>query len=100
TQALYQLYQTKILPQQQAAIAEDRKFELQLSPTDQEWMNAEVAKMLAARPHIELEKLALRTANGESHLRIAVDLANPGPTDQPSAEVAKNAIGLLDAKVV
>jgi len=100
TQALYQLYQTKILPQQQAAIAEDRKFELQLSPTDQEWMNAEVAKMLAARPHIELEKLALRTANGESHMRIAVDLANPGPTDQPSAEVAKNAIGLLDAKVV
>lgn len=100
TQALYQLYQTKILPQQQAAIAADRKFELQLSPADQEWMNAEVAKMLAARPHIELEKLALKTANGESHMRIALDLANPGPTDQPSAEIAKNAIGLLDAKVV
>ncbi len=100
TLALNELYQTKILPQQQAAIAADRTFELQLSPADQESMNAQVTKLLAARPHIELEKLALKTANGESHMRIAVDLANPGSTDQPSAEIAKNAIGLLDAKVV
>lgn len=100
SQALYQLYQTKIMPQQQAAMAEKRKFELQLSPADQQLMKDQVGKFLAAKPHIELEKLALKTAGGESHVRIAVDLANPGSTDQPSADLVKNAIALLEAKVV
>lgn len=100
TQALYQLYQTKILPQQQAAIAAERPFKLKLSATDQEWMNAEMAKLLAAKPHIELEKLSLKTANGESHLRIAVDLTDPGSLDQSSDEILKKTIGQLEAKLL
>jgi uncharacterized protein YdgA (DUF945 family) len=100
TQALYQLYQTKILPQQQAAIAAQQPFELQLSPTDQQWMDAEMAKLLAAKPHIELEKIGLKTANGESHLRIALDLADPGSLDQSQDQLALKSIGQLDARLV
>lgn len=100
TQALYQLYQTKIMPQQQAAALADRPFELNLSKADQEWMNAELEKLLAGKPHIELTKLGLKTANGESHMSLAVDLADPGKLDQQSsAALGRNAIGQLDAKL-
>lgn len=100
SQALYELYQTRILPQQQAANASGEKLELQLSPADQQLMDAQVIKLLAAKPHVELEKLALKTANGESHLRIAVDLTDTGATTQPSPDRVRNAIAQLDAKVV
>ncbi|WP_426118784.1 YdgA family protein [Pseudomonas sp. DSP3-2-2] len=100
TQALYQLYQTKILPQQQAAAAAGEPLQLALLPADQQLLDAEMAKLLAGKPHVELEKLSLKTANGESHVRVAVDLADPGSLDQPSSAVAAKSIGQLDAKVV
>jgi len=100
TQALYQLYQTKILPQQQAAAAAGEPLQLALLPADQQVLDTETAKLLAGKPHVELEKLSLKTANGESHVRVAVDLADPGSLDQPSSAVAAKSIGQLDAKVV
>lgn len=102
TQALYQLYQTKIMPQQQAAALAERPFELNLSKADQDWLNAELEKLLAGKPHVELSKLGLKTANGESHMSLAVDLADPGKLDQQesSADLGKNAISQLDAKLV
>jgi uncharacterized protein YdgA (DUF945 family) len=100
TQALYQLYQTRILPQQQAAAAAGEPLKLTLLPADQQLLDAQTARLLAGKPHIELEKLALKTANGESHMRVAVDLADPGSLDQPSSAIAAKSIGLLDAKVV
>ncbi|PYD09643.1 hypothetical protein ALQ93_03089 [Pseudomonas syringae pv. pisi] len=100
TQALYQLYQDKILPQQQQAVQEKRPFRLELSPADQELMNTQMKTLLAAKPHIELEKLSLKTSNGESHMRIAVDLADPGPLDQPSDALLKKSLGEVNAKVV
>lgn len=100
TQALYQLYQTRIMPQQQAAALADRPFELKLSQADQEWANAELQKLLAGKPHIELSKLGLKTTNGESHMSLAVDLADPGKLDQQgSADLGKNAISQLDARL-
>ncbi|RML38275.1 hypothetical protein ALQ96_04941 [Pseudomonas syringae pv. atrofaciens] len=100
TQALYQLYQDKILPQQQEAAQEKRPFRLELSPADQELMNTQMKTLLAAKPHIELEKLSLKTSNGESHMRIAVDLADPGPLDQPSDALLMKSLGEVNAKVV
>lgn len=100
TQALYQLYQTKIMPQQQAAALADRPFELNLSKADQDWANAELEKLLAGKPHVEMSKLGLKTANGESHMSLAVDLADPGKLDQQgSADLGKNAISQLDARL-
>lgn len=100
SQALYELYQTKILPQQQAATAAGQKLELQLSPADQQLMDAQVVKLLAAKPHVELEKLALKTANGESNLHIAVDLTDTGSANKPSPDRVRNAIAQLNARLV
>ncbi|WP_032622089.1 YdgA family protein, partial [Pseudomonas avellanae] len=100
TQALYQLYQDKILPQQQAAALEKRPFRMELNPADQELMNTQMKKLLVAKPHVELEKLSLKTSNGESHMRIAVDLADPGPLDQPSNVLLMKTLGEVNAKVV
>ncbi|MBC3957573.1 MULTISPECIES: YdgA family protein [Pseudomonas] len=100
TQALYQLYQNTIMPQQQAAILEERPFVLQLTPAERELMNAQLKTLLAGKPHIELEKLSLKTANGESHVRLAVDLTDPGSLDQPANALAIKSIGEAVAKVV
>ncbi|GAB0064042.1 hypothetical protein IBA8401_50750 [Pseudomonas syringae] len=49
TQALYQLYQDKILPQQQQAALEKRPFRLELNTADQELMNTQMKTLLAAK---------------------------------------------------
>ncbi|MEB0077743.1 YdgA family protein [Pseudomonas sp. CCI3.2] len=100
TQALYTLYQQKIQPQQQAAALAGVPVKLQLSDADQTQMNAELAKLLAAKPHIELEKVSLKTANGESHFSLAMDLKNPGPLDQPVPDLVNKMLTELDAKLL
>ncbi|WP_249583077.1 YdgA family protein [Pseudomonas viridiflava] len=100
TQALYQLYQNTILPQQQAAILAERPLQLELTPAEREVMNTQTKTLLAGKPHIELEKLSLKTANGESHMQIAVDLTDPGSLDQPADALAVKTVGEVNAKVV
>ncbi|MDB6142896.1 MAG: hypothetical protein JWP80_1940 [Pseudomonas sp.] len=100
TQALYTIYQSKVQPQQQAAALSGQPLHLQLSDADQALVNAELAKMLAAKPHIELEKLSLKTANGESRLSLALDLNNPGALDQPTPDLVKKMLTQLDAKLL
>jgi len=99
TRALYELLQTTILPQQQAAAQAGVPFKPKLSPAEQAVFESQSIKLLAARPHIELEKLALRTANGESTFSLAVDLANPGSLDLPAPDLWKKILGQLDAKL-
>ncbi|MDY7562434.1 YdgA family protein [Pseudomonas sp. 10B1] len=100
TQSLYTLYQKKIQPQQQAAAMAGVPLKLQLSDADQAQMNTELAKLLAAKPHIELEKISLKTANGESHLSVAMDLNNPGLLDQPVPDLVNKMLTKLDAKLL
>jgi uncharacterized protein YdgA (DUF945 family) len=100
SRALYEFYQTKIMPQQQAAIEAGQKFVLQLSPADQAVMDAQLSKLLAAKPHVELEKFGLKTASGESHVRVAVDLTDSGATGPLTAEQMRNIITQLEARVV
>ncbi|RMQ51198.1 hypothetical protein ALQ04_01366 [Pseudomonas cichorii] len=97
---LYQFYQDQVLPQQQAAAQAGRPFQLKLSPADEQLMKAELTKFLTGKPHLELEKLSLKTANGESHVNIAVDLTNPGPLDQAGSDAAIKAVEQLKARVV
>ena len=56
-------------------------------------------KLLAANPGIALEKLAFKTANGESSVSLALDFAKPESFELPAPELAKQLITQLDAKV-
>lgn len=100
TKALMQIYQDKIQPQAQAAAAMDEAYTPHLSPADQALVQAEVGKLLAAKPHIELEKLSLKTANGESLFNLKMDLGNPSSLDQPAPQLLKQLLTELDAKLV
>jgi len=100
TKALLQIYQEKIQPQAQAAAATGESYTPRLSPADQALVQAEVGKLLGARPHVELEKLSLKTASGESHFSLSMDLGNPTSLDQPGADLFKQLMTQLDAKLV
>lgn len=100
TKNLLQFYQQKIQPQAQAAAATGQTYTPHLSPADQAMVQAEVGKLLAAKPHIELEKLSLKTASGESRFNLSMDLGNPTSLDQPGAALLKQLLTNLDAKLV
>lgn len=100
TKNLLQFYQDKIQPQAQAAAATGERFTPHLSSADQALVQAEVGKLLAAKPHIELEKLSLKTANGESRLTLSVDLGNPTSLDQPGSVLFKQLLTNVDAKLL
>jgi uncharacterized protein YdgA (DUF945 family) len=100
SKSLYQLFQTRIAPQQQAAAAAGIPFKLQLDQTEQQVMQGDITKLLAAKPHIELQDLSLKTTNGEGHISLAVDLA---PVPLSGTAVAPtfgaNLLGAVAAKV-
>ena len=100
TKNLLKIYQEKVQPQAQAAAAMGESYTPHLSAADQALVQAEVGKLLAAKPHIELEKLSLKTASGESHFTLSMDLANPASLDQPGAQLLKQLLTQLDAKLV
>ncbi|MGV8920815.1 MAG: YdgA family protein [Pseudomonas sp.] len=100
TQALYTLYQQKIQPQQQAAALAGQPLQLHLNDADQAQLDANLLKLLAAKPHIELEKLSLKTPHGESQLHIALDLNSPGTLDQQVPDLVKKLLSQLEAKLV
>jgi uncharacterized protein YdgA (DUF945 family) len=100
TQGLMKIYQEKVQPQAQAAAAAGEQYTPHLSPADQALVQAEVGKLLKAKPHIELQKLSLKTANGESHFSLSMDLNNPTSLDQPGPELFKQMMTQLDAKLL
>ncbi|WAH57270.1 YdgA family protein [Pseudomonas silvicola] len=99
TKSLYALYLSKIAPQQQAAAAAGVPLQVRLSDMDQKQLNADLLALLAAKPHVELQRLSLKTANGESQASMALDFTSPGSLDNQTQDLGKKAIGLLDAKV-
>lgn len=71
----------------------------ELSEAQQAQLMVDVEKLLAGKPGVALEKLAFKTANGESSLSLSVDLNKPESFELPAPELAKQLIGQLDAKV-
>jgi uncharacterized protein YdgA (DUF945 family) len=100
SKSLNALYQNRVVPQQQAAMLMDEPLELHLTQADREQLNTAMTSLLSAKPHIELEKFSLKTANGESHMSLVVDLDNPGLVEQQPADLWLRAISQLDAKVL
>jgi uncharacterized protein YdgA (DUF945 family) len=101
SRSLYQLLQTKVMPQQRAAAAAGVPFRLQLDDADQQRLKTDLSRFLAAKPHMELQEFTLKTANGEGRVNLSVDLA-PAPLSSTTVAPAygPSIVGAVDAKVV
>lgn len=71
----------------------------QLTDAQTEQFKADLEKLLAGKPGLALEKLAFKTANGESSFSFGLDLNKPVSFDLPAPELAKQLIAQLDAKL-
>ena len=92
-------YEEVMAPQMVAASEAQQPFTPQLTPQQQARWQASLDRLLSGRPHIELQPLGLKTANGESHLSIALDLTKPASPDLPQALLVQQLIAKLDVKL-
>ena len=91
-QALLTWYQSR-LPEFQAAAAQGQVLpSLPMTESEKNQVNANVQQLLAAKPQIALEDFSFKTANGESHFKLSVDLGKPSSLELPSAELYKQMI--------
>ena len=93
-QSLLQTYQSKYQPQVDGTLPQTP-----LTAEEQARMQVDVEKLLAARPQLALEKLTLKTANGESQFNAAMSLAQPVSFELAPIEVTKQMVTALDAKL-
>ena len=93
-QSLLQTYQSKFQPQVDGTLPQTP-----LTAEEQARMQVDVEKLLAARPQLALEKLTLKTANGESQFNAAMSLAQPASFELAPIEVTKQMVTALDAKL-
>jgi uncharacterized protein YdgA (DUF945 family) len=96
---LTKLYQDKMQPVQAAAAAGQPVPELQLTEAEQTLAEANVNQLLAAKPHLALENLSLKTTHGESKFSLVVDLAKPTSMELPPVELGKQMVSVLDANL-
>ena len=96
---LTKLYQDKMQPVQAAAAAGQPVPELQLTEAEQTLAEANVNQLLAAKPHLALENLSLKTTHGESKFNLILDLTKPSSMELPPVELGKQIIALLDANL-
>ena len=93
-QALFQIYQTKFQPKADGTLPAS-----QLTLAEQTQLQTQLETLLAAKPKMAVEKLSVKTPNGESEFNLAVALAQPAALDQPPVEVTKQLLTSLDAKL-
>lgn len=72
----------------------------QLTDAQTEQFKTDLEKLLAGKPGLALEKLAFKTANGESSFSFGLDLDKPVSFDLPAPELANQLIAQLDAKLL
>lgn len=73
--------------------------ELELSDAEETQVKADLEKLLAAQPQIALENLSFTTANGESKASLVLDLTKPKSMDQPTDQMVRELIALLDVNL-
>src|SRR5690606_10784877 len=98
-QALLAWYQTKMPQVQQAAAQGEPLPSLDMTAQEQAKVQADLQKMLAAKPQLALENLSFKTANGESRFNLAVDLASPTSFDLPPEQLGKQLVTRLQGKL-
>jgi uncharacterized protein YdgA (DUF945 family) len=98
-QSLMQWYQGKLPEMQQAAAEGNGLPALDMTPEEKLKVQADLQKLLAGKPQFALEKLAFKTANGESQFNLAMDFANPSSFDLPPDQLGKQLISRLHSKL-
>ncbi|MBF7144124.1 MULTISPECIES: YdgA family protein [Pseudomonas] len=92
-------YQNVVAPQTAQITLEQQPLQLQFTPQQQAQVQADLDKLLEGRPHMELQPVGLKTANGESHLSVALDLAKPTAPNLPPELLMQQMITRLDANL-
>jgi uncharacterized protein YdgA (DUF945 family) len=70
---------------------------LALSAEQQSKLEADLGTLLAGKPVLALDRLAVKTANGESRLNISLGLDKPSAFDLPAEALAMQSIASVDA---
>ena len=96
---LTHFYQYVVAPQAAAASQAQVPLRLQLTPVQQAELQTNLEKLLEGRPHVELQPLGLKTATGESHLNVSLDLARPSNLDLPGELLAQQMVSKVDAQL-
>lgn len=99
TQALIELYKDKLAPIQQASALGQQAPQMAFSPAEEAQLKSDIGQLLAAKPHIALERFSIKTATGEAMFSLAMDFNKPESFELPPPELAKQLIGQLDAKL-
>lgn len=71
-----------------------------LTDSDERRLRDGLEALLAGKPSVSLDRLALRTASGESRFDLRVELDRPQSYELPPAELARQLIGRLEAHLV
>ncbi|WP_437880585.1 YdgA family protein [Pseudomonas sp. LRF_L74] len=71
-----------------------------LSDADKAELKVAIDKLLDAKPRIALERLAFKTANGESTFNLSLDLAKPESFELPADEIARQLVSQVDARLL
>lgn len=98
-QSLIELYKAKLTPVQQAAAQGEEAPDMAFTPAEEEKLKGDINLLLAAKPHVALEKFSVKTANGEALFSLALDLTKPESFELPAPELAKQVLAQLDAKL-
>lgn len=98
-QGLIAWYQSRMPQLQQSAARGEAQPSFEMTPQERAKVQADLQRMLAAKPQVALEELSFKTANGESRFSLAVDLANPPSFDLTPTQVGEQMVSRLQSKL-
>ncbi|ARU87622.1 YdgA family protein [Pseudomonas sp. M30-35] len=98
-QAFIEIYRDLVIKLQQAQALGQDKPDIALSPEEEARLKTSIGNLLDAKPQVALEKLSIKTTNGEALLSMVLDLKKPEPFELPLSERVKQTIAQLDAKL-
>ena len=98
-QSLSQWYQAHMPEFQQAAAAGQPFPQIQMGEAEKAKFQGDLKQLLASKPHLAVENLSFKTANGESRFNLALDFASPSSFDLPSDQLSKQLITQVKSKL-
>ncbi|MFJ4352061.1 YdgA family protein [Pseudomonas sp. NPDC089428] len=98
-QSLSKWYQAH-LPEFEAAQAAGQPVpEIQMDEAEKARFHGDLQQLLASKPKLAIENLALRTANGESRFDLSMDFASPSSFDLPPDQLSRQLITEVKSKL-